>query len=123
FVKTYTRPLDGVFQSYVPGQHNHGDSTLRDCRLNGGFQDARHLFRIGDKLAIMTTLREDMFRISLLKVSAANLPTRNMCGDREYGDTIALTLVKAINQMHVPGPTAPGTDCQCSREMRFGSGS
>ena len=62
-----------------------------------------------------------MFGISLLKISATNLPTRNMCGNREYWNTIALTIVKAITQMHVPGSAAPGTHCQCSREMRFGS--
>src|SRR5882672_11935508 len=122
FVKTYTRPLHGVFQSYVPGQHNHGNSTLRDCRLNGGLQDARHLFGIGDELAIMTALRKEIFGISLLKVSATNLPTRNMWGNGEYWNTVALTIVKAIDQMHVAGPAAPSTHCQCSREMRFGSG-
>src|SRR6266478_4363179 len=121
FVKTYTRPLDGIFQGYVPGQHNDGNSTLRDCRLNGGLQDARHLFGIGDQLAIMTALRKEIFGIRLLKVSATHLPTRNMCGNSEYWNTIALTIVKAIDQMHVPGPAAPGTHCQCSREMRFGS--
>src|ERR1700739_333410 len=68
FVKTYTRPLDGIFQSYIPGQHNYGNSTLRDCRLNGGFEDARHLFGVGDELTVVAALREDMFRVSLLKV-------------------------------------------------------
>src|SRR6266436_8361246 len=118
-VKAYTRPPDGIFQSYIPGQHNHGNSTLRDCRLNGCFQDARHLFGVGDELAVVAALREDMLRVSLLEVSAANLPTRNMCGDSEYGDTVPLTVVEAINQMHVPGPAAPGAHRQFPREMRF----
>src|SRR6201984_436632 len=68
FVKTNTRPLDGIFQSYIPRQHNYGNSTLRDCRLNGGFENARHLFGVGDELTVVAALREDMFRVSLLKV-------------------------------------------------------
>src|SRR5258708_4335110 len=121
FVKSYTRPVDGIFQSYVPGQHNYGNSTLRDCRLNGGFQNARHLFGLGDEFAVVAALREDMFRVRLLKVGAANLPTRNMRGNGEYWNTVALTIVKAIDQMHVPGPAAPGANCQFSREMCLGS--
>src|SRR5260370_20661754 len=110
FVKTYTRPLDdGVFQSYVPGQHNHRDATLRDCRLNGGFQDTRHLFGIGDELAVVAALREDMFGIRLLKVVAPNLPARNMFGNREYRDTVPLTGVEAIDQVHIPRPANPAT--------------
>src|SRR4029077_16223031 len=97
FVKAYARPRDGVFQSYVPGQHNHRDATLRDCRLNGGLQDARHLVGIGDELAVVAALREDVFRVSLLKISATNLPTRNVCGNSEDWNTVALTIVKAIN--------------------------
>src|SRR5580658_1442697 len=121
FMKTYARPLDGIFQSHVPGQHNHGDSTLRDGRLNGGFQNARHLVGVGDKLAVVAALREDMFRVGLLKVCAANLPTRDMCGNSEYWNTVALTVVKPINQMHVAGPAAPCAHRQFPREMRFGS--
>src|SRR6267378_5867519 len=66
--------------------------------------------------------RKEIFRISLLKVSATNLTTRNMCGNSEYWDTVPLTVVEAIDQMQVPGPAAPGANCQCSRQMRFGSG-
>src|SRR5882672_4003616 len=104
FVKAYAWPLDGIFQSYVPGQHNHRDATLRDCGLNGGFQDTRHLFGIGDELAVVAALREDMFGIRLLKVVAPNLPARNMCSNREYRDTVPLTVVEAIDQVHIPRP-------------------
>src|SRR5579862_5270138 len=121
FVETYTRPMDGIFKSYVSGDHNHGDATLRDGRLNGGFQDARHLFGLGDELAVMTALREDVFRVRLLKVSATDLPTRNLCGNSEHWSKVPLTVVKPINQMHVPGPAAPGTHRQFTREVRFGS--
>lgn len=71
----------------------------------------------------MTALRKQMLGISFLKVSTANLSARNMCGNSKYGDTVPLTVVEAVDQMHVPGSTAPSAHCQCSREMRFGSGS
>src|SRR5258708_9538538 len=43
FVKAYAWPLYRIFHSYVPGKHNHRDSThLTDGRI-GGFLASSHL--------------------------------------------------------------------------------
>jgi hypothetical protein len=82
----YLRPIDdGVFQSYVPGQDYYGDAALRDCGLNGDFQNARHLVGIGDELAVVAALREEMFGIRPLKVSTTNFPRRNVCAMARTG--------------------------------------
>jgi len=79
FVKAYARPMDRVFQCHVPGQHNHSDAALGDCRLNGGFQNARHLSGIGGQLAVVAALREDLFRVSPPgKYPLTNLPAGNV---------------------------------------------
>jgi hypothetical protein len=70
----------------------------------------------------MAALREEMFGISLLKISAANFPARNLCGNGEDGNAAALTVVEAINQMHIPRATASGTYCQLASEMGLGAG-
>src|SRR5882757_39257 len=70
----------------------------------------------------MAALREEMFGISLLKISAANFPARNLCGNSEDRNAAALTIVEAIDQMHVPGATTSGTYRQLASEMGLGAG-
>jgi hypothetical protein len=45
----------------------------------------------------MAALREEMFRLSLLKVPAADFSTGDLCGDSQDGHTAAVTIVKAID--------------------------
>jgi hypothetical protein len=70
----------------------------------------------------MAALREQMFGIGLLKISTANFPARNLGGNGEDGNAAALTVVEAINQMHIPRATTPGTYCQLASEMGLGAG-
>src|SRR6266478_7990409 len=70
----------------------------------------------------MAALRKEMLGISLLKISTANFPTRNLCSNSEDGDAAALTVVEAINQMHVAGATTSGTYRQLASEMGLGAG-
>src|ERR1700747_796697 len=70
----------------------------------------------------MAALREEMVGISLLTISAANFPARNLCGDSEGGNAAGLTVVEAINQMHVARATTSGTNRQLASEMSFGPG-
>jgi len=70
----------------------------------------------------MAALREEMFGISLLKISTANFPARNLCGDGEDWNAAALTVVEAINQVHIPGAATAGTYRQLASEMGLGAG-
>jgi hypothetical protein len=67
----------------------------------------------------MAALREEMFRVSLLKISTADLVAWYLCRDREYRHSTAMTIVEAIDQMEITGPTASGADSQFAGEMRF----
>src|SRR5580698_667943 len=70
----------------------------------------------------MAALREKILGISLLKICAANFTARNLCGNSEDRNAVALTVVEAINQMHVAGATTSGTDRQLASEMGLGAG-
>ena len=106
----------------IAGNGNDSNTAFGDGSLHGNLEHARHLPRIRHHFAVMAALREEMLRISLLKISAANFPARNLCGNSEDWNAAALTVVEAINQMHVAGATTSGTHCQLASEMGLGAG-
>src|SRR5216684_4149822 len=107
----------------IAGNGNDGNTAFGDGSLHGNLEHARHVRRLRYQLAVMAALREEMLGISLLKISAANFPARNLCGNSEDWNAAALTVVEAINQMHIPRATASGTYCQLASEMGLGAGS
>src|SRR5580658_461801 len=70
----------------------------------------------------MTAPGEDLFRMSLLKISTPDLSARNLRGDGQNGDAAALAIVKAIDQVHVSGPAASCAYRQFACEMRLCAG-
>src|ERR1700757_1862882 len=104
------------------GNGNDSNTALRNCSLHGNFEHARHLLRLRYQLAVMAAWRKDMLGIGLLKIPAANLSARNLCGDGEDWNAAALAVVEAVNQMHVAGATTSGTYCQLASEMGLGAG-
>src|SRR6266852_4194940 len=106
----------------IAGKGNDGNTALGNCSLHGNLEHAWHLLRPRHQFAVMAALREEMFGISLLKISTANFPARNLCGDGEDWNAAALTVVEAINQVHIPRATASGTYCQLASEMGLGAG-
>src|ERR1700754_551076 len=69
----------------------------------------------------MTALREEMLRISLLKVSAADLVTRNLGRNRKNRNAAPLTVVQAINKVQISWTTASGAHGQFARKMGLGA--
>src|SRR5260370_12468258 len=106
----------------IAGNGNDSNTAFGDGSLHGNLEHARHLLRLRYQLAVMAALREQMLGIGLLKISAANFLARNLCGDGEDWNAAALTVVEAVNQMHVAGATTSGTYRQLAGEMSFGAG-
>src|SRR4029077_15278030 len=106
----------------IAGNGNDSNTAFGNGSLHGNLEHARHLLWLRHQFAVMAALREEMFGISLLKISAANFPARNLCGNSEDGNAAALTVVKAINQMHIPRATASGTYRQLASKMGLGAG-
>jgi hypothetical protein len=70
----------------------------------------------------MTALREQMFRVGLLKIAAPDFLARNLRRNRKYGDPGAMTIVEAVNQMKIAGTTTAGTHGQLPGQLRLGAG-
>jgi hypothetical protein len=70
----------------------------------------------------MAALREQMFRIGFLKISAAYFAARDLRGDGEHWNTAPVAIVKPVNQMQIARSGASGTDCKLSRKVCFGPG-
>ena len=70
-------------------------------------QHARHLIRLRDHFAVMTAIAKQVLGISLLKVAAAYLLTGNLGGDGQHGDTAAMAVVKAVDEVQIAWPRLP----------------
>src|SRR5436189_4689768 len=116
------RLFDGLAQGHVSWEDDHRNAAARERRLYGDVQDSRHLLRLGHQLTIVAALREEMFGVGFLKVSAADLTAGNLRGDGEDGDAAAMGVVEAVDQMKISGAAASGADGQSASEMRFRAG-
>src|SRR6516162_11805012 len=63
-----------------------------------------------------------MLGVGLLEVPASQLGARNLGGDGEDRNPVALALVEAVNQVQIAGSAASRADRQPFREMGFSSG-
>ena len=52
---------------------------------------------MGNELTIVAALREEMFRVGLVKISAPNLIAGNLRGDREHGNLAAVAVLEAVD--------------------------
>jgi hypothetical protein len=113
--------FDSLSQSYVAGQRDYGNATPRDGGLHGNLKHAGHLFGLRNQFAIVAALREKMFRMGLLEVSAADFIAGDLRRDGEDGNTAAMAVVKTVNQVQISGAAASRTNRQLSGEMGFGA--
>src|SRR5580704_4624727 len=58
-----------------------------------------------------------MFRMGFLEVSTSDFRARNLRRDGQYRDSAALTVVEAVDQVHVSRPAASGAYGQFAGEM------
>src|SRR6266404_8359550 len=112
-----------LFHRFAPGnvsrQRDYRNATPRQRRLDRDLEDARHLLRVRNQFTVMTALREKMFRIGLLKISAPDFMTRDLRRNSQNRHTAAVTIIESIDQMEIAGSRTPGTDGQATSQMRF----
>jgi hypothetical protein len=111
--------LNGISQGHIPWNHNDGNATPGNRGLDRNLEHTRHLLGLRDELTIMAALREELFRMGLLKISTPDFSARNLRRNGQNGDAATLAIVKAIDQMHVSRPAAPGAYSQFASEMRL----
>src|SRR5438445_12544185 len=71
----------------------------------------------------MTALRKQMFRVCLLKISAADFVAGNLRRNGENGNSTAMTIVEAVDQMEIARAAASGTHRQLFCQLCFRAGS
>jgi hypothetical protein len=73
--------FDGRAQGDIARQSNHRYPVPRERGLHRNLQDPRHLLGLGHQLTMVAALREEMFRVSFLKVAADDFRAGNLRRD------------------------------------------
>src|SRR5919108_2335383 len=89
---------------------------------HGDLQHARELVGNADELRIDAALAEQLPRVGLLEVAAADLLPRNVGGEGEYGDATAVGVEQPVDQVEVPRPAARRTDGELAGDGRLAGG-
>src|SRR6202051_4218247 len=102
FCKVQARPsLDGISEHDVTGPGYDRTAAPRDRGLYGNLKHARHLLRLRNQFAVVAALREKMFWVGLLKISAPAFIAWNLCRNGENRNTAAMAVIEPIDQMQV----------------------
>ena len=93
--------LGRCLQGHVTRENDDGDAALSDRGAYGIFQDIGKLVGIGDQLTIMAAFAEQVLRMGLLKVAAADLAGRDLCRDRQHRRTTTVSVEQAVDEMQI----------------------
>ncbi len=69
----------------------------------------------------MAAILEQVFGVSLLEITASDLGTGDLRGDRQYGNTGAMTVIKSIDKVEISRTTTAGADSELSCDLSIGS--
>src|SRR6202051_2537379 len=114
--------LNGIAQCDIPGYGDYRNAPPRNCRLHGNLKHPGHLLRVRNQLAIVAALREKMFRMGLLKISASNFTAGNLRGNSKYRHPAAMTIVEPVDQMQIARPATSRANGKFPGKMRLRSG-
>ncbi len=114
--------LTASWRKISPGMTRTATAGAGDGGAHGDLEQARHLFGDADHLAVVAALFEEILRMGLLKVAGADLVAGDMCGDGEDGNTAAVAVEEAVDEVQVAGTAAGGADGERAGEVGFGSG-
>ena len=67
----------------------------------------------------MATLTKQILRMRLLKITRSHLCRRYLCRDREYRNSVSMTVEETINQMQIARTTTAGTYRNCACQVSF----
>ena len=93
-----------------------------DRRANGVFQHIGQLRRIGDQFAIMAAFPEQILRMGLLKIAAADFGGRNLRGDRQHRRAAAMRIEQAVDEMQIAGAARSRAYRKLAGDLRFARG-
>ncbi len=70
----------------------------------------------------MAAFPEQILRMRLLKIAAADLGGRNLRGDGEHRRAAAMRIEQAVDEMQIAGPHDPAQTGKLAGDLRFGRG-
>ena len=70
----------------------------------------------------MAAIFEKGLGIGLLEIAGADLRTRDMRGDGKYGRIATMSVIKSVDQMHIPRTAAADAYSQLAGELGFCAG-
>ena len=106
----------------VTRHDEHRHAPLLNGRPHRGLQHPRHLVGGGDHLAVDAALLEEVLRVGLLEVPAADLGAGDLRGDREHRHPRALGVEETVDQVQVARAAAAEADGQIAGQLRLGCG-
>jgi hypothetical protein len=110
-----------VVQGDVAREDDDRDAAARHRGLHRDLERARHLLRVRHQLAVVATLRKEVLRVGLLKVSAADLTGGDLRGNGENRYAVTVAVVEPVDQVEVARAAAAGADGETPGEVRLGS--
>ena len=116
------RALGAGSQRDVARDDDDGDAALAHGRADRVLQHARQLARVGDQLAIMAAFAEQVLRMGLLEIAAADLGRRDVRGDRQHRHAAALASNRPLIRCRLPGPQLPAQTASSPVSCGFGAG-
>ena len=92
------RDAGDVVQEDLARNHDDGDAAALERIRIAISQDARQLFGNADQLCVDAALAEQLLRVRLLEVAAADLRARDMRGDRQHRDAAAVGVEQPVDR-------------------------
>src|SRR5258707_10592614 len=106
----------------VARNYHDRDTAIAHRLPDRDLQNAGHLVRSRDQLAIMTTLLEQRLRMSFLEISGAEFGRRDLRRNGKHWDARALTIEQPVDEVQIAGSAAPGADGEFPCQVRLGTG-
>ena len=106
----------------LAGNHHDGDAAALDREAHRDLEHPRHLLGHADQLGVDAALAEQLLRMRLLEVAAADLLARDVRGDREHRHATARRVEQTVDQMQVPGAAAGRAHSELPRHRGLAGG-
>ncbi|MNZ65272.1 hypothetical protein D3C78_834590 [compost metagenome] len=113
------RPFWRGFQRHVARQHHDRNAAIEDRFAHRNRHYLRDLLRRGNQLAVVATFTEQLLRMRFLKIAAADFARRNMCGNGQHRNVIAMAVEQTVYQMQITRPARSGANRQLACQLRF----
>src|SRR5207237_8548319 len=111
-----------VAPEVYPRQPDSAASAPGQGCLHRDHENERPLRRVRNQFTVVPALPEEMFRLCLLNISAADFRTWDLRGNGQNRNTAAVTIVESVDQMEIARSATTGADGQATSQMRFRAG-